>query len=52
MWCAHNWMQIVAWLNGEVGKTVPQYILALNDNAPLKAKAMFDQGGVEALPKH
>ncbi|MCB5359129.1 DNA polymerase III subunit delta' [Vibrio lentus] len=39
------------WLNGEVGKTVPQYILALNDNAPLKAKAMFDQGGVEASTK-
>ncbi|HAH03380.1 MAG TPA: DNA polymerase III subunit delta', partial [Vibrio sp.] len=27
------------WLDGEVGKAVPQYILALNDNAPLKAKA-------------
>ncbi|MEZ9334581.1 DNA polymerase III subunit delta' C-terminal domain-containing protein, partial [Vibrio sp. 10N.286.51.A4] len=40
-----------AWLNGEVGKTVPQYILTLNDNAPLKAKAMFDQGGVEASTK-
>lgn len=40
-----------AWLDGEVGKAVPQYILALNDNAPLKAKAMFEQGGVEASTK-
>jgi DNA polymerase-3 subunit delta' len=40
-----------AWLNGEVSKTVPHYILALNDNAPLKAKAMFEQGGVEASGK-
>lgn len=40
-----------AWLDSEVGKAVPQYILALNDNAPLKAKAMFEQGGVEASTK-
>lgn len=40
-----------AWLDGEVGKAVPQYILALNGNAPLKAKAMFEQGGVEASTK-
>ena len=40
-----------AWLDGEVGKAVPPYILALNDNAPLKAKAMFEEGGVEASEK-
>ncbi|EGU45284.1 DNA polymerase III subunit delta' [Vibrio splendidus] len=40
-----------AWLDGEVGKAVPPYILALNDNAPLKAKAMFEEGGVEACEK-
>ncbi|MEC7942029.1 MAG: DNA polymerase III subunit delta' [Pseudomonadota bacterium] len=39
------------WLDGEVGKAVPPYILALNDNAPLKAKAMFEEGGVEACEK-
>ena len=42
---------VSAWLDGEVGKAVPQYILALNGNAPLKAKAMFEQGGVEASTK-
>lgn len=40
-----------AWLDGEVGKAVPAYILALNDNAPLKAKAMFEEGGVDASEK-
>ncbi|MFM2640082.1 DNA polymerase III subunit delta' [Vibrio chagasii] len=40
-----------AWLDGEVGKAVPAYILALNDNAPLRAKAMFEEGGVDASEK-
>ncbi len=40
-----------AWLDGEVGKAVPPYILALNDNAPLKAKAMFEEGGVGTSEK-
>ncbi|CAH7051725.1 DNA polymerase III delta prime subunit [Vibrio chagasii] len=40
-----------AWLDGEVGKAVPAYILALNDNAPLKAKAMFEEGGIDASEK-
>ncbi|MGF1744761.1 DNA polymerase III subunit delta' [Vibrio minamisatsumaniensis] len=40
-----------AWLDKEVDKAIPPYILALNDNAPLKAKVMFEQGGVDGSTK-
>ncbi|MEZ9323750.1 DNA polymerase III subunit delta' [Vibrio cyclitrophicus] len=40
-----------AWLDNEVGKAVPPYVLTLNDNAPLKAKVMFEQGGVDTSTK-
>ncbi|MDK9736632.1 DNA polymerase III subunit delta' [Vibrio sp. D404a] len=36
------------WLEQELGKTVPQYALALNDNAPLLAKAMVEEGGLDS----
>lgn len=36
------------WLKQELGKDVPDYVLALNDNAPLLAKVMVEEGGLES----
>ena len=36
------------WLKQELGKDVPDYVLALNDNAPLLAKSMVEEGGLES----
>lgn len=35
------------WLKQELGKDVPDYVLSLNDNAPLLAKAMVEEGSLE-----
>ena len=36
------------WLKQELGKEIPQYALALNDNAPLTTKAMVEEGGLDS----
>ena len=39
------------WLDKEVHKAVPAYVLPLADNAPLTAKTMLESGEVEACDK-
>ena len=39
------------WLSKELSKTVPPYVLALVNNAPLTAKTMVESGEVEACDK-